>query len=48
MVLAADIVERRRVRWRADAESIARKLDVAYLLEGSVQRSGNIIRVAPT
>ena len=29
-----------------DARSIARKLDVAYLLEGSVQRSGNIIRVA--
>lgn len=29
-----------------DAKSIARKLDVAYLLEGSVQRSGNIIRVA--
>jgi TolB-like protein/Tfp pilus assembly protein PilF len=29
-----------------DATSIASKLDVAYLLEGSVQRSGNIIRVA--
>jgi TolB-like protein/Tfp pilus assembly protein PilF len=29
-----------------DARSIADKLDVAYLLEGSVQRSGNIIRVA--
>ena len=28
-----------------DATSIARKLDVAYLLEGSVQRSGNIVRV---
>src|SRR3954454_3768287 len=28
------------------ATSIARKLDVAYLLEGSVQRAGNIIRVA--
>ena len=29
-----------------DARSIARTLDVAYLLEGSVQRSGNIVRVA--
>ncbi|MEP6982249.1 MAG: TIR domain-containing protein [Sphingomicrobium sp.] len=30
----------------SDAKSIARKLDVGYLLEGSVQRSGDIVRVA--
>ncbi|MEO6255347.1 MAG: TIR domain-containing protein [Sphingomicrobium sp.] len=29
-----------------DAQSIARKLGVIYLLEGSVQRAGNIVRVA--
>ena len=29
-----------------DAKSIARKLGVAYLLEGSVQRAGNVVRVA--
>jgi hypothetical protein len=29
-----------------DAQSIARKLDVAYLLEGSVQRAGDTVRVA--
>ena len=29
-----------------DAKSIARKLGVAYLLEGSVQRAGNLVRVA--
>jgi TolB-like protein/Tfp pilus assembly protein PilF len=31
---------------RADAVSIARKLGVAYLLEGSVQRAGDVVRVA--
>jgi TolB-like protein/tetratricopeptide (TPR) repeat protein len=29
-----------------DAKSIARKLGVAYLLEGSVQRAGDVVRVA--
>jgi len=31
---------------RTDAVSIARKLGVAYLLEGSVQRAGDVVRVA--
>lgn len=31
---------------QGDAKSIARKLGVAYLLEGSVQRAGNMVRVA--
>jgi TolB-like protein/Tfp pilus assembly protein PilF len=31
---------------RADAVSVARKLGVAYLLEGSVQRAGDVVRVA--
>jgi TolB-like protein/Tfp pilus assembly protein PilF len=31
---------------RADAVSIARKLGVAYLLEGSIQRAGDVVRVA--
>ena len=31
---------------KGDAVSIARKLGVAYLLEGSVQRAGDIVRVA--
>ena len=31
---------------KGDAKSIARKLGVAYLLEGSVQRAGNMVRVA--
>ena len=31
---------------RVDAVSIARKLGVAYLLEGSVQRAGDVVRVA--
>ncbi|WP_309662675.1 TIR domain-containing protein [Sphingomonas sp.] len=31
-----------------DAKSIARTLGVAYLLEGSVQRAGDIVRVATT
>jgi TolB-like protein/Flp pilus assembly protein TadD len=30
----------------ADAKSIARKLGVSYLLEGSVQRAGDVVRVA--
>lgn len=29
-----------------DAETIARKLGVAFLLEGSVRRSGNVVRIA--
>jgi TolB-like protein/Tfp pilus assembly protein PilF len=29
-----------------DAVTIARKLDVAYLLDGSVRRAGNIVRIA--
>jgi TolB-like protein len=31
---------------KGDAKAIARQLDVAYLLEGSVQRSGDVVRVA--
>ncbi|MEA3057999.1 MAG: hypothetical protein QOF34_814 [Sphingomonadales bacterium] len=31
---------------RSDAVSIARKLGVAYLLEGSVQRAGDVVRIA--
>jgi TolB-like protein/Tfp pilus assembly protein PilF len=33
---------------KGDAKSIARKLGVAYLLEGSVQRAGEMVRVATT
>ena len=33
---------------KGDAKSIARKLGVAYLLEGSVQRAGDLVRVATT
>ena len=46
MVLAAASSAAAAMDEGADAISIARKLGVAYLLDGSIQRAGDVVRVA--